>query len=234
MPAEPKKFSQSFVPLLSGIREAQQENGNFSCGLHRFPVDQLAGFGSHLPMNVVQTVAGAVKPQIMVFRKSAAGFWVPLPGREGTLDIRDLCGNRYRFNKKSGCQLFADRQAEKSQIVIYKAALQLYVPDATVLRCPLLIWQEGDFLSGDLLLQAESVFYRWAREIAPGLHREGAAFSQANDARCIQPQLKQGDSRQCYCKRENRKPQYSQKQQPGKPFPIGHIQDQTGGHPRQI
>lgn len=62
IPAEPKKFSQSFVPLLSGIREAQQENGKRFCGFHRFPVDQLAGFGSHLPMNVVQTVAGAVKP----------------------------------------------------------------------------------------------------------------------------------------------------------------------------
>ena len=62
IPAKPKEFSQNFVPLLSGIRETQQENGNLSCGLHRFPVDQLAGFGSHLPMNVVQAVPRAVKP----------------------------------------------------------------------------------------------------------------------------------------------------------------------------
>ena len=149
-------------------------------------------------------------------------------------DIGDLCENRYRFDGKGGCQFSANRQTEKSQIVIYKAALQLYIPDTAVLRCPLYPWQEGDFLSGDLLLQGESVFDRWAGERAPGMRREGAAFSQTNAARCIQPQLKQGNSRQCYRKRENGKPQYSQKQQPGQPFPIGHIKDQTGGHPCQI
>ena len=83
-------------------------------------------------------------------------------------DIGDLCENRYRFDGKGGCQFSANRQTEKSQIVIYKAALQLYVPDTAVLRCPLYPWQEGDFLSGDLLLQGESVFDRWQGNVHRG------------------------------------------------------------------
>ena len=86
---QPAKTAEFPVQLFLGAPKGHGEKHQAPPGLHGLPDGELAGFRRKLPVDLVQTVPGAVEPQLVIFRIASAGLRLPDVGLE-FLQVRHL------------------------------------------------------------------------------------------------------------------------------------------------
>ena len=232
--AQPEESAEFAVHFLRCPPEVHGQQHQPPLGLHRFPENQLAGFGREFPMDLVQAIPGTIQPQFVVFRIPAAEFGTPGPGQK-PFQLRQLPqGKRPGPNQHPGIFPFPHRKPEEPQIIVNPCPLRLHQQSAAVVRGQRHIGGPAPDLPGGQPGDPQLPPERRHRHPAPARQPDFRPGPQGHRRRRLGLQPEGHHPRQAQHQAEPGKEQQHLQDQPGKPLLVAQVKNHTDAQGRHI